>query len=312
MKSVLPTLLITASVLSLLTGCGAGPRVAPIAHHVATSTPAKANTTKKPVVRQANKPAPALPFLTSVGAGAATFAPAGDQIAFSAGAEGRKTLYLSRPDGSNARPLGQGAFEDAAPAWSPSGDALVFVRKKATGSSLLRFSFARKGVETLLDSLETLQDPAWVPGGRAIVFVSTQNNASTLFRLEPGSAPVVLWRGGAAAHPTVSADGHVVFETVTAEGSQLMRVGLNGGSATPLAVEGDAPRQPSFSPSGMSLAYVAEDGLYVARADGSGASRVAQASGIAAPRWNPRAPQILLVGDRGASTDLQVVPLPTR
>lgn len=300
-----------------LAGCGAAPRVATIAEATGGSAP-KAKATQprpQPVASQAPaaKSQPG-PFLTQFGAEKAAIAPDGQFMLFTAGRDGSRDLVLARPDGSQARALIEGAFDDSDAAWSPSGEWVAFIRRSAAaGATLVRHHMGRGQSEPWLPSQEPLADPAWLPGDQGVVFFSQTGNQSTLYKLPMGGgAPTTLWRGTGGASPTVSPDGSIVFEAVSPEGRALYRVAPGGKEAAKLKVEGEAPRQPSFSASGQSLAYVADGGVYVARADGSRAVRLVAGRGFSAPRWNPRLPQLIVTAESGAGTDLRAIPLPQR
>lgn len=317
MSRRLTTSLIAVVTLALA-GCGASPRVASIAETVRTTAPAKSASAKArptapaPAARQASTPA--LPFMTQVGAHGATLAPDGGAMVFAAGRTGNRDLVIAGPDGSNPRALFESAYDDAHPAWSPSGAVVAFVRDAgAQGATLMRQPMAGGPAEVWLKSQEPIQDLAWLPGDRGVVFFAESGGTRVLYMLEGRGAPRAIWRGTGGAHPTVSADGRrIVFEAATAQGQALMALPLGGGEAQALKVEGTNPRQPSFSPSGMSLAYVADDGVYVARHDGSRATRLAAGKGFSAPAWHPRAPQLIVTGTHGQRVDLQAIALPQR
>lgn len=298
MKFLLPLLLAAVFVSPTLAGCGAKPGVAPVARPGAR-TAAKSTKAQptKPVTTPAATPAAPVKFLTQSGARVGAYAPSGDKLAFEA-ADGR--IYLAAADGSMARVVGEGRM----PAWSASGGAIAFVKPLGAGrgDALVAHTVASGKTDVLFESRDGLRDPAWLADGRTLFFAS----GGALVRLTLGAAPVALHQGAGIGRPTVAADGRtLVFE---ADGG-LSRLNLATGAVEALRVTGAHPRQPSFSPSGRSLAYVADEGVYVALADGTGARLMLSGSGLAAPGWHPAGAQLVLAVPRGAGSDLRSLEL---
>lgn len=313
MSRLLSLILIATSSMSLLTGCGTAPRgAAPIER-----APAKQSTVKqvnRPVAQPVQKPKTTnRPYLTQAGATGAAYAPKGDQIVYATSGGG---LFLALPNGQQARALTDGRAEDLDPAWSPDGSAIAFVRRAGgQGAALMKLTVATGQLEVMLQSKESLQSPAWMPNGQGVVFASEASGKATLYRLDgAGNSPVALWRGVEADSPSVTPDGRtVIFEMQTTEGARaIARVGATGGTAEVLRLAGVNPRQPNLSPSGRSMAYIADEGVFVANLDGSGAKRVATDEGVSAPRWNPAKAQLIVASAVAGRSDLQAIDLPAR
>jgi TolB protein len=104
-----------------------------------------------------------------------SFSPDGSQVVFEVSkydAEGNGSIWLARVDGTGVRRLTRGA-DDRQPNWSPTGDRIVFQRRRGEvwdawtigpdGSGLRNATRTRRVSET---------DIAWAPDGRRIVFSS--------------------------------------------------------------------------------------------------------------------------------------------
>jgi dipeptidyl aminopeptidase/acylaminoacyl peptidase len=315
MKRLVPLIVIAACSLPLLAGCGAASGVAPVARATVKApqkTGAKAATPTRPV-------APTLPaqsgggrpFITQLGADAPAFSPKGDQLIF----ETPKGLTLAQPNGQGARVLHGTRADDRSPAWSPDGASLVFVRSNGDrGSALMRFSLTNGQVSPIHETTEAVRAVTFSPDGRTLAYLAGSDAEVALYRLAlPGNTPTRLWKGAAAGALTVTASQHVIFDFKSDTGAQaLAMVPLGGGTVEKLAVAGTNPRFPRMSPTGRSLAYVADDGLYVAQPNGQGARRLAPGDGLSHPTWNPTVAQVVVAAPRGSRPDLQVVTLPTR
>ena len=81
-------------------------------------------------------------------------------------------LWIVDFDGTGHRPLTTGLFSDASPAWSPTGDRIVFVSDQG-GSTQLHVRWMDTGQTVEITKLQNEpQSPAWSPDGRQIAFTS--------------------------------------------------------------------------------------------------------------------------------------------
>jgi hypothetical protein len=191
---------------------------------------------------------------------------------------------------------------------------VVVVRAGAKGgSALVKISLVGGLTVALYEAAGALHQPACIPGSTSGVVFVEERTTSVLTRLDaPGAKAVALWQGPLAGYPAVAPNAQtVVFERGGADAG-LARVAMVGGLTETLKTAGLHARRPSFSGTGMSLAYVADDGLYVAGADGSNAKRIATGTGYEAVCWQPGLPRLVVAASSGSRTDLQKVDLPAR
>lgn len=313
MKRLVPLIVIAACSLPLLAGCGtASTGVAPVSRATAKTAPkAKATPTKPAVTTAPTQPGASRPFITQLGAAAPAFSPQGDQLLF----EAPQGLMLAQPSGAGARTVTGSRPGDRFPAWSPDGTAIAFMRRNGDRAcALMRLHLPTGQVSPLFETPEAIQALAWSPDGRTLAYLAGSGDTVALYRLAlPGNTPAKLWQGTSAGGLTITPNQQVIFDMTSDTGARsLATIALAGGSARRLDVAGANPRFPRLSPTGRSLAYVADDGLYVAQANGAASQRIAPGSDLTALAWNPKATQVVVAAPRGSRTDLQVVDLPKR
>jgi Tol biopolymer transport system component len=307
MNRLIAPLLIAACSLPLLAGCGTATGMAPV-QRVSRVTPKVATPA---ATKSTGATAGARGFYTQTGAASPSFSPKGDQLI----AETPQGLAFMLPSGQSVRLVAGTTAEDHAPSFSPDGASVLFIRHNGTRSTaLMRLTVGTGLIAPIWETPELIQAAAWSADGRALVYAADTGTQSTLYRLSvPGNAPQALWRGTGVKAVSVSAANVVAFDHDLAPGNPgILKLSLNGGNPAALSLPGTHPHHPRFSPSGKSLAYAADEGLYVVSAEGSGALKVAGIDGVAGSAWNPAGSTVVVASTHGARTDLQAVELPKR
>ena len=176
---------------------------------------------------------------------------------------GYPALYSVGPDGSAPRRLTFTNAEEQAPAWSPDGGKIAYMRRAPGNTSRFRIWVmnADGGGQTQLspDTGATDDDvnPAWSPDGTQIAFGSSRG----------GNLAFGIW-------------------VMTADGSGLHQVGSSAGF------------KPSWSPDGSRLAYAGQGGIEIVNADGSDAHVItAPGEFVRDPAWSPDGGRIVFTAN---------------
>lgn len=197
--------------------------------------------------------------------------PGGEWIAFDSDRDGKRAVYVARPDGRESRKV-SGVGYAAVPSWSPDGRRLVFVRAEPdqpqvwnlwqltlTSGDLRRLTSYRVGQPW---------GASWFPDGRRIAY--SHETALVILDLENGLRQV--YESPRAARlvrtPAVSPSGNEILFQVFRDGVWLLDV--NSGAMHRVLDDASAEEY-AWSPNGKQVAYHSRRagrwGLWVAAVD---------------------------------------------
>jgi ell wall binding domain 2 (CWB2)/WD40-like Beta Propeller Repeat len=206
-----------------------------------------------------------------------------------------RTIHVVDADGGNDSVLTSAA--NSAPAWSPDGSRFVY----SSDQGLKTKRFDGSGEVTITGTNALSVDATWIPEGWAIVyshqgslqFVYPDNSRFPIAMLPPE-------QGVGHTEPTAAPGGEIVFTRSTGSDTSLYRTFLGDETAQPLIANAS---QPSFSPDGSKLAYVAKDAnqldqIWVADASGANPTKLTdEEAGAIRPHWSPDGSTILALRD---------------
>ncbi len=155
-----------------------------------------------------------------------------------------RALWLVSADGGAARPLTRGDA-DTAPAWSPDGTLLAFLRAQDGPPQIWVLHRSGGEPEQVTRLAQGAGAPSWSPDGASIAFVAPPDAASA----EPASLappPIVIDRLG------YKADGRGVSGLLT---KQLHVLDRHTGEVRQLTGGAWSVTGPAWSPDGKSLAF---------------------------------------------------------
>jgi Tol biopolymer transport system component len=249
-----------------------------------------------------------------------TYAPDGSQLAL-ATPDG---IFLAETDGTNLRRLLYLPGENNDIAWSPNGRLLRFTHSEPTvrGSLIFEVNSEGQNLRLLFPASAEIASACcgrWTPDGSYFVFTGIQNGRSDLWILKEPLLGI-SWRRAKprrlTSGPISYADGlpaprgNILYARGTSERLDVLRVDPKS-SATTQFLPGTAAEEVAPSPDGRWLLYVAPDGLWRSRPDGSERLQLAVHSPrlvIRGPRWRRDSRFILFSEQQGGKNQIYIVP----
>jgi Tol biopolymer transport system component len=236
---------------------------------------------------------------------------------------------------------GRGASIGDALSWSADGNRLAFpvsgIDSTASGDygsgwpvvAMVRFD--RSGTSTYPSAFLNAGDPVMAPDGRSLAFSRWKlvkelpGHEEYIFKASIWSLDVdggavrrlTRWRLASFIDPVAySPDGSSLVAELARRGEvRIVSVDLRSGRTTPLARLPEDAEEPAYSPDGTRLAFVRDktlrrqlpkpdlprSELWVASADGSGATRLLSRKGyISSLSWDPSASRLAFIRNPAA------------
>ena len=215
-------------------------------------------------------------------------------------------IHVIALDGSAPRRLTTDRAMEYAPAWSPDGSRIAFVRDQ----DLFVMNADGSGVRRLAPSASLW--PRWSPDGSKIVFQGGRSGQGwDIYVINAdGSGERRLTSDDLAEFtPSFSPDGSKIVYAAT---GQLGVMDADGSDRHPIVNDG-SPAQPAWSPDGRRIAFMAtgNDGKYdifTVNPDGTGAKQLTTAPyGDLSPTWSPDGRRIAFSSNRDLNGELYVM-----
>jgi Tol biopolymer transport system component/DNA-binding winged helix-turn-helix (wHTH) protein len=191
---------------------------------------------------------------------------------------------------------------DSAPAFSPDGSKVVFIRGIVAGVVSDLYVVSTTGgtpKQLTFDKTWIFGSPTWTPDGRDIVFSSGRGGQGALWRVSAsgGTPQPVAGVGVIAWAPSISPKGNrLVYQQMSFKDS-VFRLNLKDnnhrqGDPTLLRSEKGINWRPQFSPDGKRFAFESNGlgypEIWACDSDGSHCAPLTSLRGTAgAPRWSP-------------------------
>lgn len=188
---------------------------------------------------------------------------------------------------------------DWAPAYSPDGKYLAFLRSRNEGFGEDLFILTSEGDlrKVVSPPGRILGPPAWTADSHSIIYSSAAEGGPELWKVAvTGGRPTAIPEAGRNAwHPTVSRRGYRLAYQQMATMTSLWRIDLakrNGQFARSMITRNDGKNEgPQLSPDGKRLAFMSDRSgsmeIWVSAADGSNPVQLSALGKTGTPRWSP-------------------------
>jgi len=202
--------------------------------------------------------------------GHAAFSPDGERLVYLSlnfqGASRNGVLIRANLDGSDRRTLYEGAISDdlSGPAWSPSGDRILFgaggffQRAQIRTARLMSIRPDGTGLVPLTTGEANDAMPSWSPDGKQVVFRAASGTARALYILDVASGARRKLDTGSDydTFPSWSPKGDWISFTSKRDGNyEIYRIRPDGSALQRLTNSPGVDAHPSFSPDGEWIAF---------------------------------------------------------
>jgi TolB protein len=239
------------------------------------------------------------------------WSPDGKRLVFASDRDGNREIYVADLDAISQRAEGTPIAADAAivnltqnkapdwqPAWSPSGERVVFSSHRDGNWEVYVVRADGSDLTRLTDHPASDFSPAWSPDGERILFVSRRRGDADLYvsNLESGELSQLTTGEMSEYDPSWSPDGKwIAFVTQIGQQSDVFVMRADG--SNPINVTNSAYAndfQPTWTLDSQWLVYVSyttaegDHELFKMRPDGSGVTKLTDDDhDNLAPSWRP-------------------------
>ena len=233
----------------------------------------------------------------------ASFAPAGDRIAFSGiGKNGNPDIFTIRLDGSDQREITFSQAVDTDPTWSGDGTKIAFETNRNGNFDLYSANADGSNATPLTNSSLDEQDPSWSRSDRIAYTVESADRASReiwVMNSDGTGKKQLTSSPNFSENPNWSPNGQwIVFESDRAEKGNLdiYKMHPDGTALTQLTNSPALDALAAFSPNGKKIVFVSDRAaqgsrkLYLMNTDGTSPTRLITTSGYSyqmVPDWQP-------------------------
>ncbi|HJR06043.1 MAG TPA: DUF4214 domain-containing protein [Pyrinomonadaceae bacterium] len=222
-------------------------------------------------------------------------------------------IYTSNPDGTNEVNITNSPQTEFAPAWSPDGKMIAYVRRPER--ALFVMNADGTNVRELTPVSDVAMKPSWSPDSRRIAFIGGSDLAYTLAVVNvDGTGRTRLVPLSATYHEVAwSPDGTrlaYVLDRLSAFSDPAIHVvNLDGTGERTLSLGNNRDTNPAWSPDGTRIAFTStRDGnaeIYQMNADGTEQFRLTNnAATDKSPTWSPDRLKLVFSSDRDGNFEL--------
>lgn len=208
------------------------------------------------------------------------WSPDGSRIAFgkrTGGGTYADEIRIVNPDGSNSVTVANNVFDtNHKIAWAPNGSKLAFV---GTNRTIFVVNADGTGLAKLPNPPANVNDLSWSPDGSRFAYSDGANvfvmNADGTAQTNLTHAPIMVQgEPGGATFPRWSPDGtKLLFSGESNNFKNVFVINADGTGMAPLITLHQS-MQPAWSPDGQKITFITLNSLYVANANGTGATQI--------------------------------------
>ncbi len=243
---------------------------------------------------------------------------ASTELAFVSKRGGNPEIYVMDADGGNQRPATANRSINNFPAWSPTGDSILYTSYRSENRPLLFLSTRGRGKPgRVLSELGDFPQYRAVfrPDGRELAVVMSPSGSTEIYRVSlDGRRQRRLTENRAIdVSPSWSPDGRqLAFASDRAGSPQIYVMDADGSNVRRLTFDGDYNTSPAWSPDGRWIAYQSRVGgqfdIWLIDPDGSvNLPLVTHHRNDEAPSWSPDARKIAFSSTRRGSADIYLI-----
>jgi Tol biopolymer transport system component len=240
----------------------------------------------------------------------------GSKVAFSACCpNGNYEIYSMNADGTGLTQLTDNTARDTLPAWSPSGDRIVFTSERDGNKEIYVMNADGSGQTNLSNNSKTDENPVWSPDTSKIAFDTNRTGNYEIFTMKfDGTNPLNLSNNPAYSdtEPNWNPTGlNLAFESDKTGNTDIYTMSVDGSNQIDISNNTNADDRPVWSPDGTRLAFDTKRGgnreIFVMDADGTHQINVTSNTATdQRPDWQPLPPGngVMSVTDAGFSPTL--------
>ena len=240
------------------------------------------------------------------------WSPDGQSLAFSTAAG----LVLLSPENSDAHALthSPASSQDWGPAFSPSGDRLLFVRsdEAAFNDEILSIPvFGGEPSRIASAHASVLGPPQWSNDGKSILFASNRGSHPGLWRVSATTPDTPIQINDSGWYPALARNGNrLAYQRITRK-LDIWQIDVGGSNHDPRALiastsETDQGPGPQVSPDGHKIAFMSDHSgameIWVSDRDGAHRQQLTSVGNAGTPRWSPDSQSLVFdVGQRNGT-----------
>ena len=236
------------------------------------------------------------------------------KIAFVSDRDGNAEIYVMNPDGSGQANLTNNpAWDDVAPAMSPDGQRIAFIRRPLPGSGrpgrpeIYVMNVDGSGLTNLAGDPSAFTALGFSPDGQRIAFQSSREGNSEIYTMNLDGSTLTNLTNNAASDqlPAFAPDGRrIAFVRLLGTNFEIYTMAADGSDQKNITNNPENDFMGDFSPDGKRIAFTRGPSgmpfeIYTMNSDGSGQTNITKhPASDRGPAFSPDGQRIAFASDR--------------